>query len=171
MKESEIKKADVSTKLELPMYDAIAAGFPITGDYVAERLDFNRDFIKHPESTFYVWVRGDSMKDAGICQFETMAYGWRAAFVLLTRTYYHTYRLYTIRAIISRWAPPNENNTRAYIENVARLTGITPDEPLGIPSEKPSRWIAVGAAMAIQECGKDGFDQFAMLRGWEMARG
>ena len=58
MKEPEIKKADVSTKLELPMYDAIAAGFPITGDYVAERLDFNRDFIKHPESTFYVWVRG-----------------------------------------------------------------------------------------------------------------
>ncbi len=109
--------------------------------------------------------------DAQFCQFETMAYGWRAAFVLLTRTYYHTYRLYTIRAIISRWAPPNENNTRAYIENVARLTGITPDEPLGIPSEKPSRWIAVGAAMAIQECGKDGFDQFAMLRGWEMARG
>ena len=93
-----------------------------------------------------------------------------AAFVLLTRTYYHTYRLYTIRAIITRWAPPNENNTRAYIENVARLTGITPDEPLGIPSEKPSRWIAVGAAMAIQECGTDGFDLFAMLRGWTMAR-
>jgi len=108
--------------------------------------------------------------DAQFCQFETMAYGWRAAFVLLTRTYYHTYRLYTIRAIISRWAPPNENNTRAYIENVARLTGITPDEPLGIPSEKPARWIALGAAMALQECGADGFDLFAMLRGWTMAR-
>ena len=109
--------------------------------------------------------------DAEFCQFETMAYGWRAAFVLLTRTYYHTYRLYTIRAIISRWAPPNENNTKRYIENVSRLTGITPDEPLGIPSEKPARWIMVGAAMAIQECGADGLDQFAMLRGWEMARG
>jgi len=108
--------------------------------------------------------------DAQFCQFETMEYGWRAAFVLLTRTYYHKYRLYTIRAIISRWAPPNENNTRAYIENVARLTGITPDEPLGIPSEKPARWIALGAAMALQECGADGFDLFAMLRGWTMAR-
>ena len=109
--------------------------------------------------------------DAEFCQFETMAYGWRAAFVLLTRTYYHTYRLYSIRAIISRWAPPNENNTKRYIENVSRLTGITPDEPLGIPSEKPARWIMVGAAMAIQECGTEGLDQFAMLRGWEMARG
>ncbi len=28
--------------------------------------------------------------DTAFCQFETMAYGWRAAFVLLTRTYYHT---------------------------------------------------------------------------------
>ena len=48
------------------MYDAIAAGFPITSDYVAERLDFNRDFIKNPESTFYVRVKGDSMINAGI---------------------------------------------------------------------------------------------------------
>ena len=80
--------------------------------------------------------------DASFVQFETMAYGWRAAFVLLTRTYYHTYRLFTIRAIITRWAPPNENNTRAYIENVSRLTGIGPDEPLGIPSTNPERWMA-----------------------------
>jgi len=108
--------------------------------------------------------------DPQFCQFETMAYGWRAAFVLLTRTYYHTYRLYTIRAIVTRWAPPNENNTRAYIENVSRLTGIDPDEPLGIPSEKPARWIALGAAMGIQECGTEGFDWFAMLRGWELCR-
>ena len=47
MKDEEIFKAEVSTELELPLYDAIAAGFPITSDYPAERLDFNRDFIKH----------------------------------------------------------------------------------------------------------------------------
>ena len=80
--------------------------------------------------------------DSAFCQFENLAYGWRAAFKLLTRTYYHTYRLYTIRAIVGRWAPPNENNTKAYVENVSRLTGIDPDEPLGIPSESPARWIA-----------------------------
>ena len=121
--------------------------------------------------------------DAQFCQFETMEYGWRAAFVLLTRTYYHKYRLYTIRAIVSKWAPANENNTEAYIRNVSRLTGIAADEPIGIPSDKPARWImgipsdkparwiAVGAAMGIQECGTEGFDVFAMLRGWAMARG
>ena len=108
--------------------------------------------------------------DSQFCQFETMEYGWRAAFVLLTRTYYHKYRLYTIRGIVSKWAPANENNTEAYIRNVSRLTGIDPDEPLGIPSDKPARWIALGAAMGIQECGTEGFDMFAMLRGWGMAR-
>ena len=108
--------------------------------------------------------------DASFAQFETMEYGWRAAFYLLTRTYYHKYRLYTIRSIVTKWAPAVENNTKAYIENVSRLTGMLPDESLGIPSEQPSRWMMLGAAMALQECGREGFDLFAMLRGWEMAR-
>jgi hypothetical protein len=109
-------------------------------------------------------------KDSSFCQFETMAYGWRAAFKLLTRTYYHTYRLFTIRAIVGRWAPPNENNTKAYVESVSKQTGILPDEPLGIPSESPARWLALGAAMAIHENGTTNIDWFAMLKGWEMAR-
>ena len=104
--------------------------------------------------------------DAQFCQFESLEYGWRAAFYLLTRTYYHKYRLYTIRAIISKWAPPIENKTEAYIANVSRLTGIAPDEPIGIPSDQPARWIAVGRAMAIQENGTESIDDFAMLGGW-----
>lgn len=108
--------------------------------------------------------------DRAFCQFKSLEYGWRAAFYLLTRTYYHKYRLYTIRGIVSRWAPSSENDTSAYIANVARLTGIGSDEPLGIPSEQPSRWMMVGMAMAIQENGTDSLDYFAMLRGWEMCR-
>jgi hypothetical protein len=108
--------------------------------------------------------------DPSFCQFESLEYGWRAAFYLLTRTYYHKYRLYTIRMIISKWAPPNENQTAKYIENVCRLTGIAPDEPIGIPSDQPQRWMMVGRAMAIQECGMEGLDDFAMLRGWGMCR-
>jgi hypothetical protein len=101
-------------------------------------------------------------------QFKSLEWGWRAAFYLLTRTYYHKYRLYTIRSIVSRWAPESENNTNAYVGNVSRLTGIDPDEPIGIPSERPSRWIALGIAMAIQENGTSSLDYFAMLRGWEL---
>ena len=108
--------------------------------------------------------------DRAFVQFKSMEYGWRAAFYLLTRTYYHKYRLYTIRGIVSRWAPANENNTAAYIANVARLTGIDPDESLGIPSDKPSRWMMVGMAMAIQENGTTSIDWFTMLRGWDLCR-
>ena len=94
-----------------------------------------------------------TQNDRSFCQFETLEYGWRAAFYLLTRTYYHKYRLYTIRMIIQKWAPPHENNTEAYISNVSRLAGIPPDEPIGIPMESPARWMMVAAAMAIQENG------------------
>ena len=109
--------------------------------------------------------------DRAFVQFKSLEYGWRAAFYLLTRTYYHKYRLYTIRGIISRWAPPQDHNdTEAYIRNVSRLTGIDPDEPLGIPSDRPARWMMLGLAMAIQENGTESIDPFAMLRGWELAR-
>ncbi len=108
--------------------------------------------------------------DRAFVQFKSLEWGWRAAFYLLTRTYYHKYRLYTIRSIVSKWAPPNENNTKAYIANVCRLTGIDPDEPLGIPSDRPSRWMALGIAMAIQENGMESLDYFAMLKGWDLCR-
>ena len=109
-------------------------------------------------------------QDAAFCQFENMEWGWRAAFWLLTRTYYHTYRLFTIRTIIQKWAPPHENNTASYIANVSKLTGIGADEPIGIPSDQPARWMMLGAAMAIQENGANSIDYFAMLRGWELCR-
>ena len=60
--------------------------------------------------------------DRAFCQFETLEYGWRAAFCLLTRTYYHKYRLYTIRTIIRRWAPSCENGISS-VDYFAMLRG------------------------------------------------
>lgn len=62
-------------------------------------------------------------------QFVHVCYGLRAGFVLLKR-YINRYKLNTIEKIISRWAPHNENNTRSYINQVARGMNITPDTPL-----------------------------------------
>lgn len=107
--------------------------------------------------------------DSSFFKFESMEMGWRAAFVILTKTYYHKYRLFTIRKIIKRWAPSVENDTDAYIKKVSDLTGIDPDEPLGIPSLYPSRWMAVGLAMAIVEGGRQPA-VFPMMRGWTLAR-
>lgn len=56
-------------------------------------------------------------------QFVTMAYGYRAMFVLLY-TYQHRYGLDTIARMIARYAPENENHTTVYIDVVAKRSGV-----------------------------------------------
>ena len=66
MSNIKIFKGDFQTKLELE-HASVVAGFPSpAADYRHESLDFNRDYIRHPEASFYGDVEGNSMKDAGI---------------------------------------------------------------------------------------------------------
>jgi hypothetical protein len=76
-----------------------------------------------------------------------MEWGIRAAFCLL-RTYERKYHLNCIADIISRWAPPSENQTAQYILNVCRWTGLGGKQRL-----TESDWPALVRAMARQECG------------------
>ncbi len=55
--------------------------------------------------------------------FETHEHGIRALAALLT-TYQDRYNLRTVRGIIDRWAPGNENNTDAYVHAVSRKIGV-----------------------------------------------
>lgn len=52
----------------VPLFqDPISAGFPsVAEDYIENSLDLNELIIKHPASTFFVRVQGDSMQGAGI---------------------------------------------------------------------------------------------------------
>ena len=110
--------------------------------------------------------------DKEFCQFKSLVFGWRAAFKLLTRTYYHTYKLNTIEKIIKRWAPSSENDTLQYIRSVEALTGIERHKLLGLPSDPDCavNWMAVGMAMAYVESGGAPPNFFPMLEGWRMAR-
>lgn len=83
-------------------------------------------------------------------QFVHIKYGLRAAFVLLRR-YINHYKRNTIPLIISSWAPSTENNTRAYIEAVVKLSGISSDDTIAY-NDKVSMCKLV-AAMAKVECG------------------
>ncbi|MBR6715685.1 MAG: translesion error-prone DNA polymerase V autoproteolytic subunit [Prevotella sp.] len=61
-----LRKGSFDTQLEME-HAGVRAGFPSPAeDYIHETLDFNRDYIRHPEASFYGDVEGDSMKDAGI---------------------------------------------------------------------------------------------------------
>ena len=108
-------------------------------------------------------------EDREFCQFSSMAYGWRAAFVILCKTYYGKYKLRTIRALITRWAPPKENNTEVYIRRVTDRIGIGPDRELGSPQEHPAQWMMIAMAMAIVECGTAQLDYLSMLKGFALA--
>ena len=55
---------NLSRKLARPLVSSrVAAGFPSPSeDYIEGRIDLNKDFIKHPFTTYYVRVIGDSME-------------------------------------------------------------------------------------------------------------
>lgn len=63
-----IYKVDAESHLPLPYADeGIHAGFPSPAqDYMELAIDLNKELIKHPTSTFYGRVVGDSMRDEGI---------------------------------------------------------------------------------------------------------
>ena len=100
--------------------------------------------------------KGMSMRDddEDFEQFETMAYGWRAAFILLGRTYYEKYHLNTIQKIISRWAPACENKTDAYMMYVSIKVGINECDPLPSPKLAPAIWMRIAWAMFEVEAGR-----------------
>lgn len=89
-------------------------------------------------------------RDPDFKQFESLAWGYRAIFVLLD-TYRIRYGLSTIRGMISRWAPPSENHTEVYIRAVAADTGLDPDQKLD--THDPQTMIPLAAAISRVENG------------------
>ena len=67
--------------------------------------------------------------DGSFEQFETIEYGLRALMKLIVN-YMRVYKFSTIRQVINRWAPPNENDTGAYVNAVAKRVGLSADEKL-----------------------------------------
>lgn len=67
-KQIAIHKIDTSSSLHLQFADeGIKAGFPSPAqDYLEQAIDLNKELIRHPASTFYGRVVGDSMRDEGI---------------------------------------------------------------------------------------------------------
>lgn len=53
--------------------DKVCAGFPSPAeDFPAQRIDLTDVLITHPQATFLLRVRGESMKDAGIFDGDTL---------------------------------------------------------------------------------------------------
>ena len=114
--------------------------------------------------------------DRSFVQFESMAFGYRAAWKILERYWQHfkeQRQPFTVGNIIARWAPPSENDTEAYVRTVLRLTSLGGNEHLprpfmGYMLDKLARLLA---AMTVMECGiaYDEVDQDAIWHGYDLA--
>lgn len=110
------------------------------------------------------WVGEVKGNDASFETFQSMAYGYRAAIIILHK-YYTDYGCNTIGKIISRWAPKNENNTRNYIATVSRRTKIPQGAKI---SWSESTICAIVSAMAFVENGIQA-NSNDVLEGWKLA--
>lgn len=63
-----LRPVEVRALLRLPLFmSRVPCGSPTSAhDHVEQRLDLNDLLVQRPESTYYIRVSGDSMKDAGI---------------------------------------------------------------------------------------------------------
>lgn len=99
-------------------------------------------------------------------QFSTMAYGFRAA-LMLVRNYVRRYGCRTVRDIICRWAPPAENSTAEYVRAVCQEMGggVQPQTALDITD--PAAMQRLVRAMALVENGFMPRDE-DVAAGWQL---
>lgn len=92
----------------------------------------------------------DQTGDSRFIVFLEPAWGIRAI-VRVLRSYRDKYGLKTVRGIISRWAPPNENPTASYIKFVIDKLGVGPDDEIDIEDYETLKTLI--RAIIRKECG------------------
>lgn len=104
----------------------------------------------------------DQAVETAFCVFESPDWGFRAM-ALIFLNYARLDGIKTIRQAISRWAPPGENNTDAYIEAVCDYTAAKPDAPFDFRNR--ANLLALCKAVSIHECGGWFFTQSDLAKG------
>ena len=90
--------------------------------------------------------------DPAFEEFQSVEMGLRAGFIII-RNYIKARPPHdTLRKIITRWAPANENNTAAYIKTVTEKSLVNPDERLKFTDK--NKLCRIVAAMCLVECGQ-----------------
>lgn len=106
--------------------------------------------------------------DPDFFQFESMAWGYRAAFVVL-RTYRNRYGINTVERIVRRWAPEKDgNDTEYYIRKVTVLTGL--ERKQIVDDQDPKTMMNLVAAMSRVENGVPA-RQVEVCKGWKLYQG
>jgi hypothetical protein len=113
-------------------------------------------------------MNADQSSDSRFVVFVAAHWGIRAlAKVLLS--YQRRHKLKTIRQIIDRWAPPVENNTEAYIAQVAKACGVGPDDAIDIGDKAVLRVLV--ASIIQHENGQQPYGAAVIELGIDLALG
>lgn len=84
-----------------------------------------------PPTDWRGWVGPLEQSDPEYVQMRTMADGVRMALVVF-RNYQSRYGLRNVVELIGRWAPSIENDTGAYVADVAARVGVAPGVPIDL---------------------------------------
>lgn len=105
----------------------------------------------------------DPKIESRFCRFQSPEYGIRAIYKLL-QTYQTKYGLNSVKAIINKYAPPNENNTAGYINRAAADIGIGINDHLNTKDKKTG--IALATAIVGVELGYQPYQPAVFERAW-----
>ncbi len=100
--------------------------------------------------------------DGVFVKFATPEDGIRAMGRIL-RVYEKKYGFNTIRSIVTRWAPPSENDTESYIAFVSKKMGKKSNEPLNIGSD--AELAKLVTAIIEREVGIVPYDNETIVKG------
>lgn len=112
--------------------------------------------------------------DKSFCQFIDVKYGIRAIARILLN-----YRsrpglkdtgnagIDTVKEIIYRWAPPNENDTDAYVQSVAKACGVRADQPIDLTND--TIMLTIVKAIIKHENGVQPYTDAVLLSGIQLA--
>lgn len=100
--------------------------------------------------------------------FQDPAHGFRAMGVVLLN-YERLHKLSTVRGYITRWAPPNENDTAAYVSHAAQECGVGPDDRYDLYVE--ANLVKLLRVISKHEVGSWAFQEADLKRGADMAIG
>jgi hypothetical protein len=106
----------------------------------------------NPGNLVYLSARpfnGQIGNSNGYGVYDTLSNGVRALGKQLDN--YINAGLLTVAQIITKWAPPDENDTGAYITDVASRMGVDANDPLAWPGDKPD----LANAIIIHENGSN----------------
>lgn len=103
-------------------------------------------------------------RDDEFKQFTSMAYGYRAMFVVLY-TYQKRYGLNTIASMISRYAPNIENHTEAYIKSVSEDSRVPASGRITVTNGDVM--VPIVAAMSRVENGEFA-NMHDVVAGWDL---